>query len=79
MPLLNHPYLHFPPLLPRQKDGKDSFPPEVIPLLASLLSLPHPDGYPALHLSPQRQKQKTQEALVNWLLVEAERQPVYCP
>src|SRR5215813_3858085 len=52
---------------------------EVVPLLAALLSLPHPNGNPPLALSPQRQKQKTQEALVAWLLEEAERQAVYCP
>jgi TOMM system kinase/cyclase fusion protein len=49
---------------------------EVVPLFAALLSLPHPAGYPPLTLSPQRQKQKTHEALVGWLLAEAERQPV---
>ncbi len=52
---------------------------ETLPLLASLLSLPHPEGYPPLTLSPQRHKQKTQEALVAWLVEEAERQSVYCP
>jgi class 3 adenylate cyclase/predicted ATPase len=49
---------------------------DVVPLFAVLLSLPHPHGYPPLHLSPQRQKQKTHAALVAWLLEEAERQPV---
>ena len=39
---------------------------EAVPLLAALLSLPHPDGYPPLSLTPERQKQKTQEALVGW-------------
>jgi class 3 adenylate cyclase len=52
--------------------------PEAIPLLAVLLSLPHPEDAPLLTLSPQKQKQKTQEALVAWLVEEAERQPVYC-
>ena len=33
-------------------------------------SLPVPEQYPSLALSPQRQKQKTQEALVAWLLAE---------
>ena len=33
-------------------------------------------GIRRLTLSPQRQKQKTQEALVAWLLAEAARQPV---
>ena len=49
---------------------------ETIPLLAALLSLPHPPGYPPVQLSPERQKQKTQEALIAWLAAEAERQPV---
>jgi class 3 adenylate cyclase len=52
--------------------------PDTMPLLASLLSLPHPSGAPPLNLSPQRQKQKTQEALVAWLLKEAEHQAVLC-
>jgi predicted ATPase/class 3 adenylate cyclase len=49
---------------------------DLIPLLAALLSLPHPDGYPPLNLTPQRQKQKTLEALLTWLLAETERQPL---
>ena len=49
---------------------------DVVPLFAALLSVPLPERYPALHLTPQRQRQKTQEALVAWLLEEAERQPV---
>jgi class 3 adenylate cyclase len=49
---------------------------EAVPLFAALLSLPHPEAYPPLSLSPQRQKQRTWEALVAWLLEEAERQPV---
>jgi class 3 adenylate cyclase/DNA-binding winged helix-turn-helix (wHTH) protein/predicted ATPase len=49
---------------------------EVVPLFAALLSLPLPDRYPPLALTPQRQKQKTLEALLAWLLQEAERQPV---
>jgi predicted ATPase/class 3 adenylate cyclase len=58
---------------------KDSLPmTEVIPLIASLLSLPHPQEYPPLHLSPQRQKQKIQEAFVAWLVKEAERRPLFC-
>ena len=36
--------------------------PEVVPLLASLLSLPLSDRYAPLQLTPQRQKQKTLEA-----------------
>ena len=49
---------------------------EVTPLFAALLSLPHPAHYPPLNLTPQRQRQKTHDALVAWLLEEAERQPV---
>jgi class 3 adenylate cyclase/tetratricopeptide (TPR) repeat protein len=51
---------------------------EAVPLLAALLSLPHPDSYPSLTLSPQRQKQKTQEALVAWIVEEAEQAAVFC-
>jgi class 3 adenylate cyclase len=51
---------------------------DTLPLLAALLSLPHPEEEPPLTLSPQKQKQKTQEALVSWLVEEAERQTVYC-
>ena len=49
---------------------------EVVALLATLLSLPVPEQYPPLALSPQRQKHKTQEALVAWLLAETAQQPV---
>jgi class 3 adenylate cyclase/tetratricopeptide (TPR) repeat protein len=49
---------------------------EMLPLLAALLSLPHPAGYPPIQLSPERQKQQTQEALIAWLAAEAEQQPV---
>src|SRR5262249_49770019 len=49
---------------------------EVVPLVAPLLSLPVPDRYPPLTLSPQRQKQKTEEVLVAWLLAAAAQQPV---
>ena len=49
---------------------------EAVPLLAALLSLPHPEEYPALMFSPQKQRQRTLETLLAWLLKEAERQPV---
>ncbi|HEV8716962.1 MAG TPA: AAA family ATPase, partial [Candidatus Binatia bacterium] len=51
---------------------------DTLPLLASLLSLPHPEGTPLITLSPQKQKQKTQEALVAWIVEEAEKVAVYC-
>jgi class 3 adenylate cyclase/predicted ATPase len=50
---------------------------ESVPLFAPLLALPVPENrYPPLHLSPQRQRQKTLETLVAILLELAERQPV---
>ncbi len=50
---------------------------EAVPLLAGLLSLSLPKGrYPTLSLSPQQQRQQTQDVLVAWWLEEAERQPV---
>ncbi|MBI2486824.1 MAG: AAA family ATPase [Deltaproteobacteria bacterium] len=49
---------------------------EMVPLFASLLSLPILDRYPPLNLTPQRQKQKTMEALLVWLLKESEKHPV---
>jgi predicted ATPase len=50
---------------------------ETVPLFAALLSLSIPeDRYPALTLSPQRQRQLTQDTLVTWMLEEAERQPI---
>ncbi len=51
---------------------------DTLPLLAALLSLPQPEGIPPLTLSPQKQKQKTQEALVAWIVEEAEKAAVYC-
>jgi class 3 adenylate cyclase/predicted ATPase len=50
---------------------------EMVPLFASLFSLPLPEErYPRLGLTPQQQKQQTQDALATWLLEEAERQPM---
>jgi class 3 adenylate cyclase/tetratricopeptide (TPR) repeat protein len=49
---------------------------EVIPLFAALLSVPLLERYLPLNLTPQQQRQQTQEALVAWMLEEAERQPV---
>ena len=42
--------------------------PEMVPLFAGLLSIPLPARYPPLTLTPQRQRQKTLEALLAWLL-----------
>ncbi|HEY7491137.1 MAG TPA: adenylate/guanylate cyclase domain-containing protein [Candidatus Tectomicrobia bacterium] len=50
---------------------------DVVPLFAALLSVPLPEGrYPVLRLTPQQQKQQMHDALVAWMLEEAERQPV---
>jgi class 3 adenylate cyclase/tetratricopeptide (TPR) repeat protein len=50
---------------------------ESVQLFAPLLSVPLPEHhYPPLHLSPQRQRQKTLEMIVAILLELAERQPV---
>ena len=50
---------------------------EIVPLFAALFSLSLPEGrYPPLGLTPQQEKQQTQDALVAWLLEEAERQPM---
>jgi TOMM system kinase/cyclase fusion protein len=49
---------------------------EMVPLYAALLSLPLGEGYPPLTLTPQRQRQKTLEALLTWLWQETERHPV---
>jgi predicted ATPase/class 3 adenylate cyclase len=50
--------------------------PETVTLWATLLSVPLADLYPPLHLTPQRQKQKTLEAIMMLLLALAAEQPV---
>jgi hypothetical protein len=49
---------------------------EAVLLVAALLTVPVPERYPPLTMSPQRQKQKTQEILVTWLLAEAAQHSV---
>ena len=49
---------------------------ESIALLATLLSIPLPDDYPPLQLSPQKQKEKTLQTLVAWLQHMASQKPV---
>jgi class 3 adenylate cyclase/DNA-binding winged helix-turn-helix (wHTH) protein/predicted ATPase len=49
---------------------------EVVPLFAVLLSMPPPACYPPLTLPPELQRQKMLEALLMWLLKQAEQQPV---
>lgn len=48
----------------------------VVPLFASLLSVAPGDRYERLELTPERQKQRTLEALVNQLLSLSAHQPV---
>jgi predicted ATPase/class 3 adenylate cyclase len=65
--------------LDKLEQGLQSYPlplGEVVPLFAALLSVPLDHRYLALTLSPQQQKQQTLDALVAWMLEEAERQPV---
>jgi predicted ATPase/class 3 adenylate cyclase len=50
--------------------------PDSVALWAALLSVPLTDLYPPLHLTPQRQKQQTLEAIVTLLLALAAEQPV---
>jgi predicted ATPase len=50
--------------------------PEVVPLLASLLSLPLSERYTPLQLTPERQKRKTLEVILALLLACAAQQPV---
>ena len=49
---------------------------EVVPLFATLLSLPLPADYAPLHVSPEQQKQMTLQALLTILLRIAAQQPV---
>ena len=49
---------------------------EAAPLVAALLGVPTDDRYPALNLSPQRQKQRTFEVLMEQLAGLARQRPV---
>jgi class 3 adenylate cyclase len=51
-------------------------PGDATPLLAALLSIPTRERYPALNLSPQKQKEKTLKALLAQVEGLATRQPV---
>src|SRR5215468_1796923 len=49
----------------------------VVLLMPALLAVCHTDGrYPPLQMEPLQQRQQTYDALVAWMLEEAERQPV---
>ena len=48
-----------------------------VPLYADLLRLPLPaESYPTLRLTAQEQREQTLDALVGWLMEEAERKPI---
>jgi predicted ATPase len=49
---------------------------EVVPLIAALLGVPTGDRYPALTLTPEVQKQRTLQALVDQVAGLAAEQPV---
>ena len=51
---------------------------ETVPLFAALLSLPQPARDAPVPLTPQRQRQKTLEVLLTWLVQETEQHPVLC-
>src|ERR671919_439813 len=59
-------------LLARGTDKLD----QAVPLIAALLGIPTGERYPALELTPQRQKQLTLEALLHQLAGLAAEQPV---
>ena len=51
--------------------------PETVSLLAGMLSIPCDEAlYPTPNLGPQRLKERTAEALIDWLRACAERQPL---
>jgi class 3 adenylate cyclase/predicted ATPase len=50
--------------------------PGVVPLFASLLSLPLNDRFPSLGLSPVREREETFRALREWLRAYSDRRPV---
>jgi class 3 adenylate cyclase len=49
---------------------------EMMPLFASLLSLPVDERYPRLNLTPEQLKERTEDAIAAMAAEEAERQPV---
>jgi predicted ATPase/class 3 adenylate cyclase len=48
----------------------------IVPLLASLLSIPVDGRYPQLELTPQQQKRRTFSAMLELLRTQSQRQPV---
>ena len=50
--------------------------PEVLPLIAGQFSLPLPDGYSSSELPAKQRRQQTLNVLVEWLVREAEHEPL---
>ncbi|HVK14573.1 MAG TPA: AAA family ATPase, partial [Gemmataceae bacterium] len=50
--------------------------PEDLALFAAMLSVPAGDRLPALALTPERQRDRTRDAILTWLLARAEAAPV---
>ena len=46
---------------------------EIIPLFLAMLSLPASNLYPPLEMTSEKQREKTYQAVVSWMLAEAER------
>ena len=63
-------------LMLRRLEQYDLARPETVPLWASLLSLPIPDRYPPLSLSPVRQREETFRVMLDWLHTRAARTPI---
>jgi len=50
--------------------------PKIFPLFANLLSIPLPERYPHLSLSPDAQRRMTLEAITTWLFAVTKQQPM---
>ncbi len=59
----------------RRLEQYDLARPESVPLWASLLSLPTPERFPPISLTPARQREETFRVMLEWLHVRADRRP----
>jgi predicted ATPase len=59
----------------RRLEKDDLARPNTVPLWASLLSLPTPDQFPPLSMSPARQREETFRVMAEWLHVRASVKP----
>jgi class 3 adenylate cyclase/predicted ATPase len=62
--------------LVRHLEGHDLARPDLVPLFASLLSLPPDERFPARGLPPAREREERFRALREWLRARSERRPV---